>query len=177
MWRGVAWRGVACWCGVAWCGVCFIDDLRGAWWLQSKLGMKDSDLFMSGPMTGSGGAAPAAAAAEEPAAAAAPAAAKTHFDIKLKAFDAKNKLKVIKEVRAVTNLGLKEVSWGFKSNHLRFCVTAKDSSIPPFLPSFLLSSAFSRPHFASSSFTVVRLRARACVCRRRTWWRARLQFC
>jgi large subunit ribosomal protein L7/L12 len=30
------------------------------------------------------------------------------FDIKLKAFDAKNKIKVIKEVRGVTNLGLKE---------------------------------------------------------------------
>ena len=30
------------------------------------------------------------------------------FDIKLKSFDAKNKIKVIKEVRGVTNLGLKE---------------------------------------------------------------------
>jgi large subunit ribosomal protein L7/L12 len=56
------------------------------------------------------GGAPAAAAA--PAEAAAPAPAKeekTHVDIKLKAFDAKNKIKVIKEVRGVTNLGLKEV--------------------------------------------------------------------
>jgi len=34
--------------------------------------------------------------------------AKTHCDIKLKSFDAKNKIKVIKEVRGVTSLGLKE---------------------------------------------------------------------
>ena len=31
-------------------------------------------------------------------------------DIKLKTFDQKNKIKVIKEIRGVTNLGLKEVS-------------------------------------------------------------------
>lgn len=30
------------------------------------------------------------------------------MDIRLKAFDQKNKIKVIKEIRAVTNLGLKE---------------------------------------------------------------------
>jgi large subunit ribosomal protein L7/L12 len=58
-------------------------------------------------------AAPGGAAAAGGKAAAAPAAAppkeeKTHVDIKLKGFDAKNKIKVIKEVRAVTNLGLKE---------------------------------------------------------------------
>lgn len=34
---------------------------------------------------------------------------KTHVDIKLKSFDAKNKIKVIKEIRGVTSLGLKEV--------------------------------------------------------------------
>lgn len=54
-----------------------------------------------------GGAAPAAADA-----AAAPAgdakAAKTEFDVKLESFDAANKIKVIKEVRAATGLGLKE---------------------------------------------------------------------
>ena len=33
---------------------------------------------------------------------------KTVFDLKLTGFDAKNKIKVIKEVRAMTNLGLKE---------------------------------------------------------------------
>ena len=50
-----------------------------------------------------GGAAPAAAAAEEP------AAEQTEFDVKLTGFDAKAKIKVIKEVRSITSLGLKEV--------------------------------------------------------------------
>ena len=55
-------------------------------------------------------AAPVAAAAAGPAAAAAPAAAveeKTEFTVILKEAGA-NKIGVIKEVRAVTNLGLKE---------------------------------------------------------------------
>ncbi|KAK9843670.1 hypothetical protein WJX81_001901 [Elliptochloris bilobata] len=47
------------------------------------------------------GAAPAAAA--EPA-----APPKTEFDIKLDGFDAAAKIKVIKEVRGMTDLGLKE---------------------------------------------------------------------
>ncbi len=34
--------------------------------------------------------------------------AKTHFDLKLSGFDAKSKIKVIKEVRAISGLGLKE---------------------------------------------------------------------
>lgn len=55
---------------------------------------------------GGGSAAPAAAA---------PAAVekveeKTSFDVKIGAVDAKAKIKVIKEVRAITGLGLKEVS-------------------------------------------------------------------
>jgi len=33
---------------------------------------------------------------------------KTSFDVKLEAFDATTKLKIIKEVRAITGLGLKE---------------------------------------------------------------------
>ncbi|OQR94808.1 50S ribosomal protein L7/L12 [Thraustotheca clavata] len=33
---------------------------------------------------------------------------KTSFDVKLVSFDAKNKIKVIKEIRAITGLGLKE---------------------------------------------------------------------
>ncbi|MCL1836390.1 MAG: 50S ribosomal protein L7/L12 [Treponema sp.] len=55
-------------------------------------------------------AAPVAIAAG-PAAGAAPAAAveeKTEFNVILKAFDDSKKIAVIKEVRAVTNLGLKE---------------------------------------------------------------------
>jgi large subunit ribosomal protein L7/L12 len=37
-----------------------------------------------------------------------PIVEKTTFDVKLMGFDAKNKIKVIKEVRSLTNLGLKE---------------------------------------------------------------------
>ena len=61
---------------------------------------------MMAPAAPAGGAAPAAgaAAAEE----AAPAAEKTHFLIKLEAFDAGSKIKLIKEVRAYTGLGLEE---------------------------------------------------------------------
>jgi large subunit ribosomal protein L7/L12 len=47
---------------------------------------------------GAAGAAPAAAAAEE----------QTEFNVILKAFDDSKKIAVIKEVRAVTGLGLKE---------------------------------------------------------------------
>ena len=46
-----------------------------------------------------------AAAAAEPAA---PVAEKTEFNIKLEGFDAASKIKVIKEVRSFTDLGLKE---------------------------------------------------------------------
>ncbi len=54
-------------------------------------------------------AAPVAVAAAGPAAAAAPAAEeKTEFNVILKAFDDSKKISVIKEVRAVTGLGLKE---------------------------------------------------------------------
>lgn len=53
-------------------------------------------------------AAPVAAAAAGGGAAAAPVEEKTSFDIILKAVDAAKKIGVIKEVRAVTNLGLAE---------------------------------------------------------------------
>ena len=55
-------------------------------------------------------AAPVAIAAAGSAAGAAPAAAeeKTEFNVILKAFDDSKKIAVIKEVRAVTGLGLKE---------------------------------------------------------------------
>jgi len=49
-------------------------------------------------VAGAAGAAPAAAAAEE----------QTEFNVILKAFDESKKIAVIKEVRAVTGLGLKE---------------------------------------------------------------------
>ncbi|MCL1994554.1 MAG: 50S ribosomal protein L7/L12 [Spirochaetes bacterium] len=54
-------------------------------------------------------AAPVAVAAAGPAAAAAaPAEEQTEFTVLLKAFDESKKIAVIKEVRAVTGLGLKE---------------------------------------------------------------------
>lgn len=53
-------------------------------------------------------AAPAAAGAGAAAKAAEPAKEKTEFDVKLEAFSADGKIKVIKEVRVLTNLGLKE---------------------------------------------------------------------
>ncbi len=60
---------------------------------------------------GGGGGAPSGGAAPAPAAAAAEVVEeKTSFDIVLTGFDAASKIKVIKEVRGVTNLGLKEVT-------------------------------------------------------------------
>ena len=50
------------------------------------------------------GAAAGAAVEEE----AAPVEEKTLFDLQLEGWDAKDKIKVIKEVRAITGLGLKE---------------------------------------------------------------------
>ena len=58
---------------------------------------------------GGGGAAPAGEAAAEaaPAEEEAPKE-KTHFDIELSKFDPAKKIKVIKEIRAMFGLGLKE---------------------------------------------------------------------
>jgi large subunit ribosomal protein L7/L12 len=65
--------------------------------MQERLGVEQ--MVMSGG--GGGGTAPAAAAPEEE-------AEKESFDLKLTGFDAKAKLKIIKEVRAAVDLGLKE---------------------------------------------------------------------
>jgi len=78
--------------------------------LQNKLGV-DADMLMAMGGGGGGGgmvmAAPAAGAGE--AAEEAPVVEeKTSFDVMLKGFDAKSKIKVIKEVRVITGLGLKE---------------------------------------------------------------------
>jgi len=71
--------------------------------VQDKLGIDDAALVM--PIGGGGGGGGAAAAVEE-----APVeVAKTHFEIKLEKYDAKAKIKIIKEVRGLTGLGLKEV--------------------------------------------------------------------
>ena len=67
-----------------------------------------------GPFMGSmggGGGAPAASgapAAEEAAPAEEAPKEKTHYDIELTKFDAAGKIKIIKEIRAIFGLGLKE---------------------------------------------------------------------
>jgi len=68
-------------------------------------------MSFAAPMGGGGfggGGAPAAGGAPAGAAAAPPAEEKTEFDVKLDAVDGDARLKVIKEVRAATGLGLKE---------------------------------------------------------------------
>lgn len=66
-----------------------------------------SNMVFSG-LTPSGGAAAAGPDAGAPAAAAEPVKEKEAFDLKLKLVDAKVKIKVIKEIRVITGLGLKE---------------------------------------------------------------------
>lgn len=74
--------------------------------LQKKLGLSEAAmLFYGGGMGSSTGAAqgagvPAATEEKKP--------EKTNFDVKLEKFDPATKIKVIKEVRAFTSLGLKE---------------------------------------------------------------------
>jgi large subunit ribosomal protein L7/L12 len=75
--------------------------------IQKKLGVTDE--FLSGSMGGGGGQMSGGGAeeAEEKA----PEVVKDVFEVKLKAFDPKSKIKIIKEVRAITGLGLKEVGY------------------------------------------------------------------
>lgn len=75
--------------------------------LKKKLGLPDSAMpYYGGGMganmggAASGGASPSAEEAKEP--------EKTNFDVKLEKYDAASKIKVIKEVRTFTSLGLKE---------------------------------------------------------------------
>lgn len=79
--------------------------------LKKELDIPDG-MPMGMPMMGApmaaGGAAPAAAGGDAAPADAAPKAEKTEFDLKLESFNAADKLKVIKEVRTITGLGLKE---------------------------------------------------------------------
>jgi len=76
---------------------------------KDKVGLTGVDVM---PQMMMGGAMPQASAAAGPAAEAPPAeeetVAKDSFDVKLVGFEAANKIKVIKEVRAITGLGLKE---------------------------------------------------------------------
>ena len=75
------------------------------------MGISDEQIWQrAGAGGGSGGGSGAGSGAEgvEPAAAE-PVKVKEIFDIKLTVVDAKNKIKVIKEIRTITSLGLKEV--------------------------------------------------------------------
>lgn len=74
--------------------------------INEKLGITVSDAERARMAKGGGGG--AENKTEEDEEAAAPAEEKTAFDVKLTAFDAKSKIKVIKEIRAITGLGLKE---------------------------------------------------------------------
>ena len=74
--------------------------------LRKRLNIQGGGMPMGFAMPAAvGGAAPAASGGDD----AAPAAEeKTDFTVKLSGFDAASKIKVIKEVRAITDLGLKE---------------------------------------------------------------------
>jgi hypothetical protein len=71
-----------------------------------------SEESLAGAPRGGGGGGPAAAEA-----APVEVKEKTIFEIKLNGFDAKAKIKIIKEVRAITGLGLKEVGLSLFVNH------------------------------------------------------------
>ena len=72
--------------------------------IAEKVGLSVNAAAMAaGAGAGGGGGAAAAGGAEEEA-----AEEKTAFDLKLVSFDAKAKIKVIKEVRSIAGLGLKE---------------------------------------------------------------------
>ena len=77
--------------------------------INEKMGLKISDAererMARGGGGGGGGGGNKAEDGEDGAAA---AEEKTAFDLKLTGFDAKAKIKVIKEIRAITSLGLKE---------------------------------------------------------------------
>jgi len=95
----------------------------------------ESPLFGGGGGSGGGGGgAPAAAGAggaEQKAAAAAPAAEKkekTEYDIKLTKFDDKQKINVIKIVRAVSGLGVKEVNMDTLYRFSSFVHKAQDAT-------------------------------------------------
>lgn len=91
------------------------QDANGTWPPANPNWFKQQDLMSSlGPfmgqmgMGGGGGGAQAAPAAAEEAPVEEAAKEKTHFDIELTKFDPAGKIKVIKEIRAIFGLGLKE---------------------------------------------------------------------
>ena len=88
------------------CGLTLLEVHDLTTILKKRLGL-DAMPMMGMPMGGAamGGAPAAGGAAAAPEEA---AAEKTEFDVKLASFDSASKIKVIKEVRAITELGLKE---------------------------------------------------------------------
>jgi large subunit ribosomal protein L7/L12 len=76
-----------------------LDDYAALLRLKLRLSLTSSAAAGTSPA----GAGDAAAGAEEAA-----AAVKTAFDVKIEKYEAAAKIKIIKEVRAVTDLGLKE---------------------------------------------------------------------
>jgi large subunit ribosomal protein L7/L12 len=71
------------------------------------LGFSEEDFYGAIGISGGGGS--STAIKQESAPVAEPVKEKEAFDIKIGAVDAKAKIKIIKEVRAITGLGLKEV--------------------------------------------------------------------
>ena len=82
--------------------------------IQKRIGMSDTLLEGmfggGGPRVATAGSAGAPAAAAEVAKPAEPAKPKESWDLKLVSFDAASKIKIIKEIRTITALGLKEVN-------------------------------------------------------------------
>ena len=77
--------------------------------MKEKVGLSGMDMMPQMGMMPMGAAMPAAGGAEAAAPAEEAPKAKEFFDVKLVSFEAANKIKIIKEVRAITGLGLKEV--------------------------------------------------------------------
>lgn len=75
--------------------------------LKDRFGITDEAQLYGFP-AGGAGAAPAAAAAPAGEEAKEEVVEQTEFVLKLESFDAKSKIKVIKEIRAITGLGLKQ---------------------------------------------------------------------
>ena len=92
------------------------QDADGTWPPLNPNWFKQQELMSQlGPMMGAmgggmggGGGAPSQAATEEAKPEKVEEKEKTHYDVELSAFDAASKIKVIKEIRAIKGLGLKE---------------------------------------------------------------------
>lgn len=75
---------------------------------MSQLGPFMGQMGGGAPVADGGAQQPAGEAAAAPDAAPEEPAEKTHYDVELESFDAATKIKLIKEVRGILGLGLKE---------------------------------------------------------------------